>query len=233
MPLVKVADNWDTLSDAQKVALFEAAGDEMPSIDDLKTLGKFKIVTYSTEQGQSTCTVMATPKTQIILPKELLNIKKVEDINKITITQTIKEEANPTGNPAVNDIRFAFTLNGTDYKVYDILQNTWEAIQTAEIPTKGLQKINVEAIPKAAWHEFITEGDTKLPNKLGIAYSLSQRLVKDTVNIDDLSLQVDQKGKWQKSLNKTNYTVEYVDNENVEITLAGAGSYKINYALGG
>lgn len=423
MPLVKVADNWDALSDTEKIALFEGASYAQPEIEDLRKLGKFKVVTYSKENEQLTCNIVATPKVQIVLPKDLLNIKQVEDITKITIVQNRVDKDKPVnksllhfnssyideygsqwevgtgcsftndskfggnavkfqsgllkaskvfsmgvndwtidfwqkcdatqpsqyptffsdnnyyirlentrmtlnggnietkynldtnladgtwhhvavvrkngvyyvfkdgqllkkfddsktaqfnfqgigatvGSPSntyingiidefrlvpwaewtdnftpptapydnppevkPNDIRFAFTIDKSKYYTYK--NSAWEEIQTDEIPTKGIIKEAVEAIPTEKWHELITAKDTKVVSKLGIAYSIQQRYVDDTCNIDNLSLTISQKGKWRKMLPHSHYMVDFVDNEAVEVTLNNAGSYKINYCLGG
>lgn len=422
MPLVKVADNWDALSDTEKIALFESVGYNQPDIEDLRAIGKFRVVTYSKQNIKPSCLVEATPKPQIVLPKELLNIKQVEDINKITITKNIANSTTPkkpqkvllhfddnysdpygttwtvnngvsfmagkfgngakfqngqltaseninfgtndftidfwqkgnttqvqpyasffssnrydirletgrlttgggsrldrnfatpltdgnwhhtavvrkggifyvyqdgqlvmteerattesfnlktigytegspsntyfdgiidefhvvsyakwTSNftpptepyksyikqPLSNSIRFAFTIDKNKYYTYNAGQ--WEEIQTDEIPTKGVNAEVVETITKDKWHELITAKDTKVVSKLGIAYSLTQRYTDDKVNIDNLSLTIEQKGKWRKAQPWSHYQVDYVDNETVEITLNNQGSYKINYALG-
>ena len=422
MPLVKVADNWDALSDSEKIALFESARYELPHIEELRKLGKFRVATYSKENINAECSLSATPNAQIVLPKDLLNIKQVEDINKITITQnnedkyisrkallhfdnsfkdeygiiwsanttdvaissdgkfgkclefngngaqllsnkdiplgvgeftidfwvnapatqpttyptliadrgntfrmgkdrlavngttselnvfdevfddtwhhvalvrhggkyiifidgvkkketTNQVEANinvatigasnraygqtyikgkidevcvvkyakwaenftpptqPYENPPEakpNDIRFAFTIDKNNYYAFN--NNDWEEIQTSEIPTKGNTKAVVENIPKEKWKELITAKDTVVPSRLGIAYSIQQRYVDDTCNIDNLTLTIDQKGKWKRKCITYEYNVEFVDNETVEVTLPSAtGSYKINYCLG-
>ena len=423
MPLVKVADNWDALSDTEKIALFEGASYEQPEVNELRKLGKFKVVTYSKENEQIGCSIVGAPKVQIVLPKDLLNIKQVEDITKITIVQNridkpktenksllhfdnnyrdeysyfswisdagcsfvgdckfgshavkfsngtitsqqditfgisdftidfwqksnstqaqpyatffcdrtynirletrriVLKDGDPSqadyqfttplgdGNwhhtavvrkegvfyvfqdgvklkeitdaknvrfhlrgighcpgsqsntyldgimdefsvvpyakwtdnftpPTVpydnppevkpNDIRFAFTIDKNKYYTYK--NSAWEEIQTDEIPTKGIVKEEVEVIPKEKWHELITAKDTKVISKLGIAYSIQQRYVDDTCNIDNLSLTISQKGKWVRAANWTHYKVEYTDNETVGVTLNNAGSYKINYCL--
>ena len=423
MPLVKVADNWDALSDIEKIALFESASYRQPDIEDLRAIGKFRIVTYSKQNIKPSCLVEATPKPQIVLPKELLNIKQVEDINKITITKNIianqavnkvallhfdndyKDEhgtiwsassanaaissggkfgsclefngngaqllsnkdislgtgeftidfwvkaptTQPTTYPTLvadrdntfriakdnfiangtssepnvfgeifddswhhvalvrcgekyiifidgvkkketinqvdaninvatigassgaynvtyskckidefsvvpyakwtsnftpptepyksytkqtlpNAISFAFTIDKNKYYIYNVGQ--WEEIQPDEIPTKGISAEIVESITKDKWHELITAKDTKVISKLGIAYSLTQRYTNDKVNIDNLSLTIEQKGKWRKAQPWSHYQVDYVDSETVEVTLNNQGSYKINYALG-
>ena len=419
MPLVKVADNWDALSDTEKIALFEGASYEQPEVNELRKLGKFKVVTYSKENEQIGCSIVGAPKVQIVLPKDLLNIKQVEDINKITVTQNItnkkstkgsllhfnngyKDEygtvwsadatnitissdgkfgrcldfngngakllsnedisfgkgeftidfwikapnTQPTGYTTIvadrynkfrvakdgftidgasyigqnwldeafddnwhhiafirssgkfilyidgvkkqetsnqnsedvniatigashssfantymkgkidefsavpyvkwkenftppiqeyespteikpSDIRYAFTIDKNKYYAFN--NNDWEEIQTDEIPTKGNTKETVESIPKEKWKELITAKDTVVVSKLGIAYSIRQRYVEDTCNIDSLTLTIDQKGKLKRI---HGYNVEFVDNESVEVTLPDAGSYKINYCLG-
>lgn len=431
MPLVKIADNWDSLSISQKEALFNDVGYEQASTKELEILGKFKVVIFSKEDEQNECFVNATPKVQTILPKELINIKQVENIKKMIITQTMepvaekkpnsslihfendafkdefgvswsssassnsvidttnpkfnsclkfsgenggaqllankdielssenftidfwlnapntqpssyptiiadknntfriakdnfmvnsvsigtnwldeafddnwhhiafirngrnfilyidgvkKQETNnqidaviniasigasngsyfntylkgsidefsvvpyvkwsenftpPTSsyqNPIIkqsqgNFIKYAFTINKQKYYVYQ--SGEWQEIQTDEIATKGNSKESVESIPKEKWRELITEKETKVISKLGIAYAISQRHTDDKVYIDNLSLLIDQRGKWRKCQPHGHYQVDYIDNETVEVTLLGAGSYKINYSLGG
>lgn len=69
-------------------------------------------------------------------------------------------------------------------------------------------------------------------SKLGIAYSIQQRCVDDTCNIDNLSLTIQQKGKWRQVRPMDYYLADFVDNETLDVTLLPAGSFKINYALG-
>lgn len=420
-PLEKIADNWDSLSDSQKETLFNGVGYEQATLGELKTLGKFRIATLNKENEKPDWFVGAVPKVQTILPKELLNIKQVEDIDKVTITQNIvskeittkkallhfdgnykdwygtiwavnttdvafssdgkfgkclefngngaqllankdiplgtsdftidfwlkapstqsvsyttivadrvnnfrlakdgftysgyigtnwldeafddnwhhvalvrgngkfvlyidgvkkQESTNQIGadiniaaigaspgsygntymkgkidefsvvpyakwtenftpptqayeNPPEikpNDIRFAFTIDKNKYYAFN--NNDWEEVQTNEIPTKGNTKETVESIPKEKWKELITAKDTVVVSKLGIAYSIQQRYVDDTCNIDNLTLTINQKGKWGKMAPHTHYMVAFTDNEQVEVTLNNAGSYKINYSLG-
>lgn len=69
-------------------------------------------------------------------------------------------------------------------------------------------------------------------SKFGVAYSISQQFVNDDVYIDSVDLDINQQGKWRKCAPNTQYIVDYVDNETVEIQLVSSGSYKINYSLG-
>lgn len=129
-----------------------------------------------------------------------------------------------------NDIRYAFTVDGEKYLTYT---TDWVEIQPNEIPTKGMTYLSVKAITTEKWHKLITKNDTIVTNKLGVAFSLSQTDSNSNVNIDNLALTVNQKGKWRQVRPMDYYLADFVDNETLDVTLNNAGSYKINYALGG
>ena len=129
-----------------------------------------------------------------------------------------------------NDIRYAFTVDGEKYLTYT---TDWVEIQPDEIPTKGMSDLSVKAITTEKWHKLITKNDTIVTNKLGVAFSLSQTDSNGNVNIDNLALTVNQKGKWRQVRPMDYYLADFVDNETLDVTLNNTGSYKINYALGG
>ena len=129
-----------------------------------------------------------------------------------------------------SDIRYAFTIDGEKYLTYT---TDWVEIQPDEIPTKGMTDVSVKAITTERWHKLITKNDTIVTNKLGIAFSLSQTYSNSNVNIDNLALTVNQKGKWRQVRPMDYYLADFVDNETLDVTLLQTGSYKINYALGG
>lgn len=129
-----------------------------------------------------------------------------------------------------SDIRYAFTVDGKRYLTYT---TDWVEIQPNEIPTKGMTDLSVKAITTEKWHKLITKNDTIVTNKLGVAFSLSQTDSNSNVNIDNLALTVNQKGKWRQVRPMDYYLADFVDNETLDVTLNSAGSYKINYALGG
>lgn len=129
-----------------------------------------------------------------------------------------------------SDIRYAFTVDGEKYLTYT---TDWVEIQPDEIPTKGMTDLSVKAITTEKWHKLITKNDTIVTNKLGVAFSLSQTDSNSNVNIDNLALTVNQKGKWRQVRPMDYYLADFVDNETLDVTLLQSGSYKINYALGG
>lgn len=58
----QLAPDWNALSDEEKVALFTATNGETPTVDELKTIGKFKVITYSEDNEQPECVLTAIPK---------------------------------------------------------------------------------------------------------------------------------------------------------------------------
>lgn len=129
-----------------------------------------------------------------------------------------------------SDIRYAFTVDGEKYLTYT---TDWVEIQPNEIPTKGMTDLSVKAITIEKWHKLITKNNTIVTNKLGVAFSLFQTDSNSNVNIDNLALTVNQKGKWRQVRPMDYYLADFVDNETLDVTLLPAGSFKINYALGG
>ena len=129
-----------------------------------------------------------------------------------------------------SDIRYVFTVDGEKYLTYT---TDWVEIQPNEIPTKGMTDLSVKALTTEKWHKLITKNDTIVTNKLGVAFSLSQTDSNSNVNIDNLALTVNQKGKWRQVRPMDYYLADFVDNETLDVTLNNTGSYKINYALGG
>ena len=90
MPLVKVADNWNTLSDTQKEALFNGAGSTIPSPIELENLGDFKVAIYSkSNEPLNNLTLAGTPKCQIVYPRVPIDLDVVKEINSMSIANTI------------------------------------------------------------------------------------------------------------------------------------------------
>lgn len=101
----------------KKENLFNSVGYGLANVEELKKLGKFKIATYSTKNDKFVGKVIGTPKVQIVLPKELFNIKQVDNINKVSIVR--KEESKP------NVIKNALLHFDNDFN--DIYTNKWSA----------------------------------------------------------------------------------------------------------
>lgn len=104
----KVADNWTTLSDTEKENLFNKSS--VRGTEKLKELGKFKIATFTENNVQASPYIFGAMKPQIVLPKDLISIKQVEDIVSIVPTQTVNSNFANTIKPNI-----LFHFDG-DYK---------------------------------------------------------------------------------------------------------------------
>ena len=90
MPLVKVADNWNTLSDSEKEALFHGASSTIPSPIELENLGDFRVAIYSKlNEPLNNLTLAGTPKCQIVYPSVPIDLDVVKEINSMSIANTI------------------------------------------------------------------------------------------------------------------------------------------------
>lgn len=49
--LTKVTDDYTALTEAQKVALFKATALEEPTVAEVETIGKFKVLMYKESQS--------------------------------------------------------------------------------------------------------------------------------------------------------------------------------------
>ena len=47
----KLADNWESLTNDEKVALFQNVTTDIPSITDLKAMGKVKIISLTENES--------------------------------------------------------------------------------------------------------------------------------------------------------------------------------------
>lgn len=126
---VKVANNWNALTDAEKIALFKATNYEVPTAAELATLGKFKVVSYAESDDQPICQIRAVPKDQLVLPKGLIAIDSFEGIDKATLTHDIKiggvniegrtwSSTNVMTTDGVFKNGRAFNFDGTSYLSY-------------------------------------------------------------------------------------------------------------------
>lgn len=182
----KLVDNWDALTEAEKLALFESTDYEVPTIADLKALGKFKVLTLSDIPEQQTLQLKAAPKAKLVLPRQLTSIDSFEKV------QQVKAAANVSVNASC---RILVTTNLKDYYTYDALEMQWGQVDiTGEITGDvWINAADITSIPTAAW-------DSLLKGKAGVgfAYLLEIEETTDHCDVDRLELIVDAKGSWEK-----------------------------------
>ena len=207
----KVADSYSTLTDAEKQALFDDTNYLHATEAQLKALGKVKILVDDDYDTKHKIKMTAVPNDQTVVPKKLISIKSIENIDSITIASTVGTNT---------DLRIAVTTDLTNYKSFD--GTNW--INVTDIKAQGNTPTEINSISSADWDSLINGSD-------GIAfeYFLSITDETDTLNTDKLSMQVDMKGTWQSALKGTDFNYGYSANDQLKVTLLTDGSYKINY----
>lgn len=216
----QLAPDWNALSDEEKVALFTATNGETPTIDELKTIGKFKILTYSEYNNLVECTVSAVPKDQLVLPKKLINLGGYEVVHSIAVTS-----ATTTSNSSV---KVAFTKDLTTYIAYNKEMATWQNVDATDVntfSTNAMDASEVANIPEAKIAELGMKG-------FAIAYALAETNVADNCAVTALTIVADKKAPWNKAVYGTDATYSYPNSDVLEVKLLTNGSYKINYNAG-
>ncbi len=216
----QLAIDWNALSNEEKVALFTATNGETPTVDELKTIGKFKILTYSEDNNLVECTVSAVPKDQLVLPKKLINLGGYEIVHSIAVTS-----ATTTSNSSV---KVAFTKDLTTYIAYNKETATWQNVDATDVntfSTNAMDASEVANIPEAKIAELGMKG-------FAIAYALSETNVADNCAVTALTIVADKKAPWNKAVYGTDATYSYPNSDVLEVKLLTNGSYKINYNAG-
>ena len=216
----QLATDWNALSNEEKVALFTATNGETPTIDELKTIGKFKILTYSEYNNLVECTVSAVPKDQLVLPKKLINLGGYEVVHSIAVTS-----ATTTSNSSA---KVAFTKDLTTYIAYNKETATWQNVDATDVNTfsaGAMDASEVANIPEAKIAELGMKG-------FAIAYALSETNVADNCAVTALTIVADKKAPWNKAVYGTDATYSYPNSDVLEVKLLTDGSYKINYNAG-
>lgn len=220
--LTKIADNWDTLPTEQKQAAFDKVSVDapMPSIEELRKISPFRIVRYCDNVDFLLGTTLtAIPKTQLVMPEGLLSITNYENINRVTIANTISGKGN---------CKMAVTVDNKTFQIYDKLKRQWEPItsMTADnLLAKGMSITDIEGLTKTEWG--VITNNCKADG-LGFAYALDITDSTDACKIDTLTMNVDMRGTWQGATLNTDYSYTY-NNTLLTVTILQDGSYKINY----
>lgn len=206
-----LATDWDSLSNDEKESLFKGTNYQLPTIDELKNLGEFKVAIYDDYNTQHKYQIKAVPLDQTVKPIKLISTKSFNSIDSITISSSASSNA---------IIKVAVTTDLKTYKVY----NGTEWVEITDISADGMIPSAVNALNNSAWDILLKESEG-----IGFEYFLAMQATSDTCKTDSLSLQVDMKGSWQSALKGTDFNYAYTANDQLKVTLLKDGSYKINY----
>jgi hypothetical protein len=211
----KLTDAYDTLSDAEKIKLFNDTNGQIATLEDLQTLKaeEITILNYSSNDYEKTIKIQAIPNNQIITYKELISLHRYENINQIDIA--VNEE-----NEGI--VKILCTTDGINYKRYS--NNEWIDVPLDNIETEFMTAAEIRNFDYTIWKKLN-------PEKIGFAYLLSINTEDDIAEVDNLSINVDMKGSWNSVSINEDCQYKYFLGGNLKIYLLKDGDYKINYNL--
>lgn len=213
----KLTDNWSALTETEKTAMFEATNHEVPTLENLKTLDKFKVLTLSDLSDKQTLQVRAVPKPQLVLPKGLIPLDSFAGIKQMRATATMSTSA---------ACWILVTTDLSSYYTYDAVTAQWNKVDITDVSaiTKGIEAADLANIPAVAWDTLVSGA-----KGIGFAYLLNIEQTADICEVDTLEMIVDMKGSWDMALPGTDYTYGYPLNTVLRVRLKTDGDYKINY----
>ena len=162
-------------------------------------------------------TVTAIPKTQTVYPTKLIKTSPFEKLNSVSITAT---------SSGAGDIKVAVTTDLTNYKVWDKVTLAWIDIPKSDVATRGMSVSDVASLTDTEWNMLVSYG---VGDGIAFAYSLDITADTDKAEIDELTLNTEMRGSWNKAFHGTDYTYGYPFYDQLSVKLLTDGSYKINY----
>ena len=196
--------------------MLEAVKD-VPCVSELSTIGKFKVISMQETTPVTNTTVTAIPKTQTIYPTKLIKTSPFEKLNSVSITAT---------SSGTGDIKIAVTTDLSTYKVWDKVTLAWIDIPKSDIATRGMSVSDVSALTDTEWNMLVSYG---VGDGIAFAYSLDITADTDIAEIDELTLNAEMRGSWNKAFHGTDYIYGYPFYDQLSVKLLTDGSYKINY----
>lgn len=219
---IKVSNDWTSLSNAEREALFENY--EQAQLSELYDLGKFKIAVESEDNSDLVNTVQLTavPNNILCLPRKLFG-DSFNAINNITITDTVSDTTN-------SKIVYFVTKDLKDY--YTFNDGKFIKISSMDVDTvlnEGIDSSSFVAITPTQWATFYDS--TNDTDGIGIGFAISQTNSSQVLNIDKLSVSVDIRGAWSKAIAGTDYSYGYTGNSTLKFNILSDGDFKFNYQI--
>lgn len=219
--LTKVADDWGALSDAEKKALFAAAGQSIGSMRLLEEMGNFKILMYSDYKGETKPEVgiKAIPNPRLLVPKQLTGLNGCGGVNQAKITAAFQ---------GMGTCKVLVTPDLAAYYTFDFANGEWKAVERrnlAAVAAEGIDAAQLQAVNRTQWDQLRPGGLT------GIAFALLPEVddLEDGYEIAKLELEFGARGRWDRAEYGADYTYSYTGNDTLSLTIKTDGTYKINY----
>lgn len=222
-----VAPDWDSLTDYEKIQLFDGTNHQIPDatalLETYNSGGAFKIAIYDILSSGVHLFLKGRPIRQLVKPIVLVPLKVFDQVLSISIKEPVITGA---------AVKVAITLNMTDYYTFE--SGAWVQIDLGtEIETKGLTPTQFNSLSQTAWNLLdLTKG-------IGIAYSITTNETFSDGNstspsdvipvINAVEVQGKLTASWMSQLQGTVYDYEYVMDDLIKVYFYQEGNYKINY----
>ena len=211
----KLANDWDALSDADKIALFEGTAHNVPTGAELMALNEpFKVAIYDVVQTGQHLYIEGIPKRQTIVPNTLISTQMFETIDRISLDFAMSGDG---------DIKVALTVNLVDYFVYNDSTAQWNLIALSDIDTLGMSPVALNSYGQSVWNKLDLRGG------VAFAYSLEIDNKTDEADVDTLNFTGDANGTWVSQKKGDVFDYEYVADNILRVHIYSNGDYKINY----
>lgn len=215
-----LANDWSTLSDTDKEALFIGTNYNKPTVAELQSLvDKFKIVAYNIDTAVPKTVVKAVPNNKLFVPVNLFGAS-FNTIDSMTVQVMVD---------AGTDIRFVLTKDLTNY--YTFTSSGFAKITSFDAGTvlsEGMTNGTLSGISDLQWGTFFNSDNGDKGIALGFAISMTT--TADNVYLDNLQVVADMRGEWRKAVHGTDYDYAYSNNTRLKIEINANGNYKINYS---
>ena len=164
-----LANDWSTLSDTDKEALFIGTNYNKPTVADLQSLGdKFKIVAYGVDTAVPKTVVKDVPNNKLFVPVSLFG-DSFSTIDNMYINANVDANSN---------IRFVFTKDLLDYYTFGSSGFTKvSAFDADTVLNEGISMSDVATISEMQWDTFFDadKGD----KGIAIAFAMSITNITD------------------------------------------------------
>lgn len=210
-----LAPDWDALTDAEKIALFEGTDYSVPTGAELMALGApFKVAIYDVVSSGQSMKINGIPKTQTVLPTQLISTASFDRVDKIDFVYS------ETGS---GSIKVAATTDLSTYKVFNSSTGNWDTIAVADIPTGGMSLLTVNTLTSTSWQNL------GIRNGIAFAFVLDITNSSDRAEVDKMSFEGESKPYWRSQVHGIVYDYDYISSNMIRVKIYEDGDYKINY----
>lgn len=214
-----LAKDWDSLTDAQKIAYFTGTKGRIATPSQLASLGKYKIMVYDDNATVHNCTVKGIPHPQLVKSARAISTLDFEQINSISVSATVN---NCT-------LKVAFTNDMVNYFGYDFINGVWHSVDVHSSNNFLMHGMDYDTV------QDLTAQQIKLLNtegKLGFAYLLDTNNTSYVPILENVTFNIDYKPSWDSCIQGKDYNYGYPVSNVLSVKLLTNGTYKINYNMG-